>query len=75
MAIYIDDGDTVKTYPVKVKVAKAIMTLLESDDELVWSQTHSGYGVEIVDKKKKREKAELRGMKNDESGVNGISRS
>jgi len=59
MAIYIDDGDTVKTYPVKAKVAKAVMTLLETDDELVWSQTHLGYGVKIVDKAE-REKEEYR---------------
>ena len=50
MAIYIDNGETVKIYPVKVKVAKAVMTLLETDDELVWSETHTGYGVAIVDK-------------------------
>lgn len=51
MTIYVDDGKTVKIYySVKVKVAKAIMTLLETDDELVWSETHTGYGVAIVDK-------------------------
>lgn len=50
MTIYVDDGETVKIYPVKVKVAKAVMTLLETDDELVWSKTHTGYGVVIVNK-------------------------
>jgi len=50
MTIYIDDGKTVKIYPVKVKVAKAVMTLLETNCELVWSETHKGYSVEIVDK-------------------------
>ncbi len=50
MTIYVDDGEAVKIYPVKAKVAKAVMTLLEMDDELVWSKTHVGYGVEIVDK-------------------------
>ena len=50
MTIYVDDGETVKIYPVKVKVAKAVMTLLETDDELVWSRTHAGYGVAIVNK-------------------------
>lgn len=50
MTIYIDNGDTVKIYPVKVKVAKAVATLLESDCELFWSETRKGYGVEIVDK-------------------------
>lgn len=52
MTIYVDDGETVKIYPVKVKVAKAIMTLLETDNELIWSRTHAGYGVTIVDKEK-----------------------
>ena len=51
MTIYIDDGKTVKIYSsVKVKVVKAVMTLLEADDELLWSETHTGYGVAIVDK-------------------------
>lgn len=50
MTIYVDDGDVVKIYPVKVKVAKAIMTLLEMDADLAVSETHKGYGVEIVDK-------------------------
>lgn len=50
MTIYVDDGKTVKVYPVKVKVSKAVMTLLETDGELVWSETHTGYGVAIVDK-------------------------
>ena len=55
MTIYIDDGETVKIYPVKVKVAKAVMTLLETDDKLIWSRTHAGYGVNIVDKAKRSE--------------------
>ena len=59
MTIYIDDGETVKIYPVKVKVAKAVMTLLETDDELVWSRTHTGYGVAIVDKAESEGKNEL----------------
>ena len=51
MNIYIDSGKTVKTYyHVKSKIAKAIITLLEMDEELVWSETHEGYGVAIVDK-------------------------
>lgn len=50
MTIYVDDGETVKIYHVKVKIAKAVMTLLESDCELVWSETHKGYGVAIIDK-------------------------
>ncbi len=58
MTIYVDDGETVKIYPVKVKVAKAVMTLLEMDNELVWSQTHKGYGVAIVDKEESKEQTE-----------------
>ena len=51
MTIYVDDGKTVKIYDsVKAKVAKAIMTLLEMNDEVMRSETHTGYGVEIVDK-------------------------
>ncbi len=55
MTIYVDDGETVKIYPVKGKVAKAVMTLLETDDGLVWSETREGYGVEIVDKEENEE--------------------
>ncbi len=51
MTIYVDDGKKVKIYDsVKTKVAKAVMTLLETDEELLWSTTHEGYGVAIVDK-------------------------
>ena len=50
--LYIDNGKTVKTYPIKSKIAKAIMTLLETDEELVWSETREGYGVTIIDKTK-----------------------
>ena len=50
MTIYVDDGKTVKIYPVKAKVAKAVMTLLETDCELVWSETQTGFGVNIVEK-------------------------
>jgi hypothetical protein len=57
MTIYVDDGKTVKIYPVKIKVAKAVMTLLETDNELVWSETHKGYGVEIIDKAESEEQA------------------
>jgi len=32
------------------------MTLLEMDDELVWSRTHEGYGVEIVNKTERSSK-------------------
>ena len=58
MTIYVDDGKTVKIYPVKSKVAKAIMTLLELDNESIWSTTHPGYGVEIVDKTESEDKNE-----------------
>jgi hypothetical protein len=56
VTIYVDNGETVKIYPVKAKVAKAVMTLLEADDDLVWSETHSGYGVAIVDKEESEDK-------------------
>ena len=66
MTIYVDNGETVKTYYlVKVKVAKAVMTLLETDNELVWSETDAGlvwsetdagYGVAIVDKAESEDK-------------------
>ena len=57
MTIYFDDGKTVKIYSsVKAKVSKAIMTLLEMDDELVWSETHEEYGVTIVDKSENRKR-------------------
>ena len=56
MNIYIDSGKTVKTYyHVRSKIAKAIITLLEMDEELVWSETHEGYGVAIVDKSEDQE--------------------
>lgn len=61
MTIYVDDGETVKIYPVKVKVAKAVMTLLETDDELVWSRTHEGYGVTIVNKAESEERSKDNG--------------
>ena len=50
MTIYVDDGETVKIYQVKAKIAKAVMTLLEADNELVWGKTLPGYGVTIVDR-------------------------
>ena len=56
MTIYVDDGEKVNIYPVTVKVAKAVMTLLETDGELVWSKTHKGYGVRIVNKEESEEK-------------------
>lgn len=55
VTIYDDNGDTVKIYHVKVRVAKAIMTLLETEDETVWSETHEGYKVTIVDKSESEE--------------------
>ena len=55
MTIYVDDEEKVKIYSVEPKVAKAIMTLLETDDKLVWSETHAGYGVKIIDKEESEE--------------------
>lgn len=58
MTIYVDDGKKVKIYnSVKTKVAKAVMTLLETDDEVMRSETHTGYGVAIVDKSESEDKA------------------
>lgn len=54
MKIFIDDDGFVKIYVVKNKVAKAVMTLLEAeDDEVTYSTTDKGYEVEIVDKNRK----------------------
>ncbi len=61
MTIYVDDGETVRICPVKVKIAKAIMTLLEMDNELVWSRTHAGYGVAIVDRTESEEQVNRHG--------------
>ena len=57
MKIFIDDGKFVKIYVVKNKVAKAVMTLLEAeDDEVTYSTTDKGYEVEILDKNRKGRK-------------------
>ena len=56
MTIYIDDGKTVKIYPVKSRVAEAVMTLLETDEKLVWSEMLEGYGVAIVDRSESEDK-------------------
>ena len=61
MAIYIDNGEHIKIYHVKTKVEKAIMTLLEADGSLVFSETAGGYGVEIIHK---QDKSVLDKMKN-----------
>ena len=56
MTIYIDNGNTVKIYSTKAKVTESIETLLELDDSLVWSETHKGYGVTIIDKEESEAK-------------------
>ena len=56
MNIYVDNGETVKIYPVKSEVAKAVMTLLETDKALAWSETYPEYGVAIVDKAESEDK-------------------
>lgn len=56
MNIYVDNGESVKIYQVKAKVAKAVVTLLETDDNLACSETHDGYGVVIVDKTESEDK-------------------
>lgn len=48
--IYIDNGKTVKVYSVSSKIAKAIETLLEADESLMYSETDTGYTVELVEK-------------------------
>ena len=58
MNIYFDNGKTVKIYPVKVKVAKAVMTLLEADEETVCCRTNRGYGIAIVNKEESKIKNE-----------------
>lgn len=55
MTIYVDNGDTVKIYPTKAKVAKAIETLLELDDNSVWRETDKGYGVAVIYKAESEE--------------------
>lgn len=47
MTIYVDDGEAVKIYPVKAKVAKAVMTLLELDDELGLYTKQENYYIKI----------------------------
>ena len=55
MTIYVDDGKAVKIYKATPKIAKAVMTLLEADEGMVWSKTDAGYGVTIVDKAESEE--------------------
>ena len=55
MKIYVDDNGAVKIYIVTPKIAKAVMTLLEADEGLIWSETNAGYGVTIVDKMESEE--------------------
>ena len=51
MGIYIQDSKThtVRHYCTSPKIEKAIETLLRSDDELVYSETHVGYVVTLTD--------------------------
>lgn len=55
MTIYIDNGKTVKVYPVKEKVGKAIMNLLEMNEMQKWWETYKEYGVAIVRKEESEE--------------------
>lgn len=50
MSIYIDNGSTVKHYCTNNKTDKAVATLLEQIEDLVWSNTHEGYEVDIKEK-------------------------
>ena len=53
MSIYIQDDKTktVRHYDTSPKVERAIETLLKQDENLVWSETHKGYVVEIREDK------------------------
>ena len=57
MGIYIEDSKTrtVRHYCTSPKIEKAIETLLKSDDELVYSETHVGYVVTLTDKSEDNE--------------------
>ena len=50
--LYIDNGKTVKTYFTSKKVEKAIMTLLDLDEDLCNCETYEGYEVSIREKEK-----------------------
>ena len=49
MSIYINDNKkkTVREYCTTPKIEKAIEALLRMNEELVYSETHEGYEVEI----------------------------
>ena len=51
--IYIDNGKTVKQYETDKRTEKAIMTLLELNEDMMSSETHEGYEVAIKEKEKK----------------------
>lgn len=55
MTIYVDDDEKVKIYPTRAKIAKAIETLLELDQNSVWSETDKGYGVAVIYKAESEE--------------------
>lgn len=50
MAIYINNGNTVKQYCTNKKTEKAIMTLLEQTEDMVWSESRENYTVTYRDK-------------------------
>lgn len=51
MGIYVQDNKThtVRHYCTSPKIEKAVETLLRSDDELVYSETHVGCVVTLTD--------------------------
>ena len=57
MSIYIDNGKTVKHYCTSnhKRIEEAIQTLLESIEDIAYSETHEGYGIRIVDKESDEE--------------------
>lgn len=51
--IYIDNGKTVKQYETDKRTEKAVMTLLELNENIMFSETHEGYEVTIQEKEEK----------------------
>ena len=51
MSIYIQDDKkhTVRYYATTSKIEKAIDTLLQADADLMYSETHEGYAVTIIE--------------------------
>lgn len=48
--IYIDNGKTVKEHNTTSRTDKAISTLLEQIEDMIWSETLEGYQVIVTEK-------------------------